>query len=580
MQGIEQRVQVVLVSPSDVADERGVVQAVVDELNRGIAADRGCRLSLWRWEADARPGVHPEGPQGLIDELMDIQHADLVVGVFWKRFGTPTTDADSGTEHELRHAWACWQEHGRPEVMVYFCQRPYFPKAADELAQWARVLAFRDALPDQQLWWAYETLGQFERLLREHLTRFLLSRIPLPEPRPPGSAAPRLRFNLPSVTVAFTGRKDELDAIDEALAVDDRAVITQSIAGLGGVGKSQLAARYVQQRAEDYDVVAWIRAEDGGIDDLAGLATKLRLPVDELSPGDRAQLALEWLGQGQGCWLLVLDNVASSEQLDKLLPRTGNGRVLVTSRDRSLRQFGPVLTLDVFDEETATRYLTDRAGRPHDDAPARLLTRSLGCLPLALSHAAAYCQTGISFTEYRHLLGELPARELFEDHPELSYAQTVTSTWKTSIQAAAGAAALAAEVLAMAAYLAPDLIPKSLFDVLVEDSTASGRKRLADALNALARFSLATVDDDTVGVHRLLQKVVRDDAIQHGDHTHALHALRALSPRLFPATLTFRRAGLCASSCCPTPWPWPTPCPSQATGLDSSSTCSHSSRDI
>ena len=36
---------------------------------------------------------------GLIDELMAIQDADVVVGVFWKRFGTPTAAADSGTEH-------------------------------------------------------------------------------------------------------------------------------------------------------------------------------------------------------------------------------------------------------------------------------------------------------------------------------------------------------------------------------------------------------------------------------------------------------------------------------------------------
>ena len=39
-----------------------------------------------------------------------------------------------------------------------------------------------------------------------------------------------------------------------------------------------------------------------------------------------------------------------------------------------------------------------------------------------------------------------------------------------------------------------------------------GRKRLADALNALAHFSLASVEDDTVSVHRLLQKTVRDAA--------------------------------------------------------------------
>src|SRR5947199_933087 len=107
-----QVVRVVLVSPGDVPGERAVAQTVVDELNRGVAADRGCRVSLWRWETDARPGLHLEGPQGLIDEGMRIEEADVVVGVFWKRFGTPTRDADSGTEHELRRAWIAWRERG------------------------------------------------------------------------------------------------------------------------------------------------------------------------------------------------------------------------------------------------------------------------------------------------------------------------------------------------------------------------------------------------------------------------------------------------------------------------------------
>lgn len=68
----------------------------------------------------------------------------------------------------------------------------------------------------------------------------------------------------------------------------------------------------------------------------------------------------------------------------------------------------------------------------------------------------------------------------------------------------------------------------SLFVVLVDADTAVGRKRLADALNALARFSLATVDDDSVSVHRLLQKTVCDDAAARNDKTAALRALAAL----------------------------------------------------
>jgi hypothetical protein len=125
-------VRVVVVSPGDVAAERDAVVLVVDELNRRVAPSHGCRLSVWRWETDARPGLHLEGPQGLIDERMAIDDADIVVGIFWKRFGTPTRDAGSGTEHELRRAWEAWRQRGRPDVMVYFCRREAAPATSAE----------------------------------------------------------------------------------------------------------------------------------------------------------------------------------------------------------------------------------------------------------------------------------------------------------------------------------------------------------------------------------------------------------------------------------------------------------------
>jgi hypothetical protein len=55
--------KVVVASPGDVQSERDALPAVFDELNRGIAAERGLRLELIRWETDAHPGFHPDGPQ-------------------------------------------------------------------------------------------------------------------------------------------------------------------------------------------------------------------------------------------------------------------------------------------------------------------------------------------------------------------------------------------------------------------------------------------------------------------------------------------------------------------------------------
>jgi len=51
--------RVVVASPGDVQVERNALLAVLEELNNGIARDRGLRLELARWETDAYPGSHP-----------------------------------------------------------------------------------------------------------------------------------------------------------------------------------------------------------------------------------------------------------------------------------------------------------------------------------------------------------------------------------------------------------------------------------------------------------------------------------------------------------------------------------------
>jgi hypothetical protein len=100
--------RIVVASPSDVQAERNALPVVLEELNRGIAATQKLRLELGRWETDAYPGFHLEGPQGLIDPILRIEDCDVLLGIFWKRFGTPTTDAGSGTEHEFLRAYTAW----------------------------------------------------------------------------------------------------------------------------------------------------------------------------------------------------------------------------------------------------------------------------------------------------------------------------------------------------------------------------------------------------------------------------------------------------------------------------------------
>ena len=169
-------IRIVVASPGDVKAERDTVDQVVAELNRGIAAVFESRLEVIRWETDALPGFHSQGPQGLIDASLRIEACDLLVGIFWKRFGTPTEDSESGTAHEFKLAYDSWKKNGTPQIMMYFKQKPYMPRSKTETDQQGRVLEFRENFPDEGLWWQYKERLQFERAIRNHLTQFVLHR--------------------------------------------------------------------------------------------------------------------------------------------------------------------------------------------------------------------------------------------------------------------------------------------------------------------------------------------------------------------------------------------------------------------
>jgi hypothetical protein len=79
------------------------------------------------------------------------------------------------------------------------------------------------------------------------------------EPRFPG-AMPQV-WKVPARNPNFTGRSPDLEEMASGLAAGS-AVTVHSVRGLGGVGKTQLAAEYAYAHAGDYDLVWWIAAEE------------------------------------------------------------------------------------------------------------------------------------------------------------------------------------------------------------------------------------------------------------------------------------------------------------------------------
>jgi len=212
--------KIVVALPSDVQAERDMIPAIVDELNKGIADERGVRLEVYRWETDAYPGFHPEGPQGLIDPVLRIDDCDLLIGIFWKHFGTPTKDVQSGTAYEILTAYESWKKQHRPQIMIYFNEKPHTPRSTEEIEQWKRVLQFKDDFPQQGLWWTYKGKNQFKDLLRNHLTQFIRREIRPPTETTASATPQRLKILFLAANPEDTARlrlDEEFRSIDEAL---------------------------------------------------------------------------------------------------------------------------------------------------------------------------------------------------------------------------------------------------------------------------------------------------------------------------------------------------------------------------
>ncbi len=180
------KIRLFLSSPGDVAAERDRVRSVVARLNRqwGDVYDIDMEIIDWRTHVAPCAGR----PQEVINE--QIGDYDIFLGMMWKRFGTPTGVADSGTEEEFNIAYQNWVEFQKPRILFYFSKAEYSPKDRAELKQWDRVLEFKEKLQKMALVWEDETTDKFAEDLYDHLVLILKERF-----KPKAGVAPKADFN-------------------------------------------------------------------------------------------------------------------------------------------------------------------------------------------------------------------------------------------------------------------------------------------------------------------------------------------------------------------------------------------------
>jgi len=334
----------------------------------------------------------------------------------------------------------------------------------------------------------------------------------------------------------FTGREELLDTLKTTLSSGHSAALT-ALAGLGGVGKSQLALEYAHRYQADYELVWWFAAEESTsvFSGFSALARELDLPEHDASEQIVVvQAVLRYLHQRRG-WLLIFDNAEDPEAIAPFLPQ-GAGHLLLTSRNPNWTGIAKKLEVTTWPREEAVDYLLKTAGLD-DRAGAGRLAHTLGDLPLALAQAAAYiaASPGMrSYYDYVALFNTQRAALWAAEEKPHGYDQTVGTTWTMAMKRVEDEAPAGTLLLRLCAFFAPENIPIGLLERLAGHASDLQADLLQNpiawnsGLAALAKYSLVTRSDDGISVHRLVQTVTRDRMGKEEEARWREHALALL----------------------------------------------------
>ena len=152
-------INIMIVSPGDVGEERDLVQDKISIWNSKHSEEYGLILKPLRWEIDSYPGVGKA--QSLINSQV-VNKSDMAIAIFWSKLGTPTDNHPSGSVEELE----AHIEDGKP-AMVFF-SKANLPNDIDT-TQVDNLRSFKSTISNRCFYSEYENMTDLSEQLDRHL---------------------------------------------------------------------------------------------------------------------------------------------------------------------------------------------------------------------------------------------------------------------------------------------------------------------------------------------------------------------------------------------------------------------------
>lgn len=150
-----------IASPGDVETERSIAREVVYEWNSVNSEFRKIVLLPTGWESHSSPEMGAS-PQDIINKQV-LDKADILIGVFWTRLGTPTVGYGSGTVEEIEKHISLGKT-----TMLYFSSQPVVLDTVD-MEQITLLKRFKESCKERGLYESYENLSDFKNKVYRHL---------------------------------------------------------------------------------------------------------------------------------------------------------------------------------------------------------------------------------------------------------------------------------------------------------------------------------------------------------------------------------------------------------------------------
>lgn len=152
---------IMIVSPSDVVDERKIIKEAIYHWNEINSNKRKIVLLVSGWDINAHPdsGCHPQ--TSLNQQIL--KEADFVIAVFWNKIGTPTEEYPSGSIEEIMRHMA----EGK-KAFIYFSNRPVQRHQIDE-EQSKKLDAFKEKIHKLAFYKEFSTLEELKSILNDDI---------------------------------------------------------------------------------------------------------------------------------------------------------------------------------------------------------------------------------------------------------------------------------------------------------------------------------------------------------------------------------------------------------------------------